>query len=207
MTATVVLASRNEKKVAELRRILVDCGLDAEVVGAESFADLPDIAETGQSFLDNSILKSGAVARHTGLVAIADDSGLTVDALNGMPGVLSARWAGQRASDEANLELVLEQTSDVPDDRRGAAFHCAASAARVRSDGGLEFLTAEADVRGRLLRQRRGANGFGYDPVFLPDGSDLTTAQMSSADNDRISHRGKALRALAEQLRDWLDAG
>lgn len=206
MTTRVVLASRNAKKIAELTRILAETGLDVEVVGAEAFEGLGDIPETGATFLANSKLKSGAVARHTGLIAIADDSGLAVDALNGMPGVLSARWAGAASSDEANLRLVLEQTEDVPDDRRGAAFHCAATAARVGADGELEFLSAEADVRGRLLRATRGSNGFGYDPIFLPDGFDITTAQMDSADKDRISHRGKALTELAHHLRSWIYA-
>jgi XTP/dITP diphosphohydrolase len=204
MTPTVVLASRNTKKVAELRRILRECGLAADVVGSEAYADLPEIPESGETFLANSTAKATAVARHTGFIAVADDSGLAVDALNGMPGVLSARWAGTGACDDDNLDLVLQQTADVPDERRGAAFHCAATAARIRPDGAVDLLIAEADVRGRLLRHRRGSGGFGYDPVFLPDGFDRTTAEMSSADKDRISHRGKAFRVLAAQLGDWL---
>lgn len=204
MTTQVVLASRNPGKAEELRRILADCGLPVEVLGAEVFADLPDIPETGASFAENSKIKSEAVARHTGLIAIADDSGLAVDALNGMPGILSARWAGKAASDQRNLDLVLEQVADVSDDRRGAAFCCAASAARIGPADNASFLVSEAEIRGRLLRERRGDHGFGYDPIFLPDGYDLTTAQMSSEAKDRISHRGQALSALAIELESWL---
>ena len=204
MTTQVVLASRNPGKAEELRRILADCGLPVEVLGAEVFADLPDIPETGASFAENSKIKAEAVARRTGLIAIADDSGLAVDALNGMPGILSARWAGKAASDQRNLDLVLEQVADVSDDRRGAAFCCAASAARIGPADNASFLVSEAEIRGRLLRERRGDHGFGYDPIFLPDGYDLTTAQMSSEAKDRISHRGQALSALAIQLESWL---
>ena len=204
MTVQVVLASRNAKKIVELRRILIASGLDVEVLGAEAYADLPEIQETGETFLANSQIKSEAVARHTGMIAIADDSGLTVDSLNGMPGVLSARWAGSSATDDDNLELVLSQISDVPDDRRGGAFRCAATAARVDEYGRAHFLAEESYVRGQLLRERRGSNGFGYDPIFLPDGFDVTTAEMSAAEKDAISHRGKALSGLAEQLKAWL---
>ncbi len=204
MTTQVVLASRNPGKAEELRRILADCGLPVEVLGAEVFTDLPDIPETGASFAENSKIKSEAVARHTGLIAVADDSGLAVDALNGMPGILSARWAGKAASDQRNLDLVLEQVADVSDDRRGAAFCCAASAARIGPADNASFLVSEAEIRGRLMRERRGDHGFGYDPIFLPDGYDLTTAEMSSEAKDRISHRGQALSALATQLESWL---
>lgn len=204
MAVQVVLASRNAKKVVELRRILIASGLDVEVLGVEAYADLPEIQETGETFLANSQIKSEAVARHTGMIAIADDSGLTVDSLNGMPGVLSARWAGPSATDDDNLDLVLSQISDVPDDRRGGAFRCAATAARVDEYGRAHFLAEESYVRGQLLRERRGSNGFGYDPIFLPDGFDVTTAEMSAAEKDAISHRGKALSGLAEQLKAWL---
>lgn len=204
MAVQVVLASRNPKKVVELRRILAASGLDVEVLGAEVYDDLPEIHETGETFLANSQIKSEAVARHTGLIAIADDSGLTVDSLNGMPGVLSARWAGPQAHDDENLNLVLAQISDVPDDRRGGAFRCAATAARVDEYDRVHFLAEESYVRGRLLRDRRGTNGFGYDPIFLPDGFEVTTAQMSAAEKDAISHRGKALTGLVARLQAWL---
>jgi XTP/dITP diphosphohydrolase len=133
-------------------------------------------------------------------VAIADDSGLTVDALNGMPGVLSARWSGRHGDDDANLDLVLAQITDVPEDRRGAAFVCAAAAAAP--DG--REVVVEQELVGTLLRGRRGSNGFGYDPIFLPDGESRTTAEMSPPEKDEISHRGKAFRALAPLLADLL---
>jgi len=188
----LVLATRNTKKLAELRRILDEAGLDVELAGPEVFAEVPEIAETGATFEENAILKARAVAAATGLPAVADDSGLCVDALNGMPGILSARWAGRHGDDEANLDLVLDQLADLPDDRRGAAFVCAAALALP--DGSAEVVTGE--VRGSLLRERRGENGFGYDPIFRPDGYTVTTAEMPAAEKDALSHRGKALRAL-----------
>lgn len=197
----VVLASRNEAKVAELRRILAEIAPDLVVLGASAFDDLPDIAETGATFAENAILKARAVSEHTGLIAIADDSGLTVDALNGMPGILSARWAGRDKDDEANLTLVLDQLADVPDERRFAAFRCAAAACLPGSPVLVEV--QEGEVTGMLLREPRGTNGFGYDPIFVPDGFDVTTAQMSAADKDAISHRGRALRALAHAIPSW----
>jgi XTP/dITP diphosphohydrolase len=188
----LVLATRNTKKLAELRRILDEAGLNVELAGPEVFAEVPEIAETGATFEENAILKARAVAAATGLPAVADDSGLCVDALNGMPGILSARWAGRHGDDEANLDLVLDQLADLPDDRRGAAFVCAAALALP--DGSAEVVTGE--VRGSLLRERRGENGFGYDPIFRPDGYTVTTAEMPAAEKDALSHRGKALRAL-----------
>ena len=158
--------------------------------------DLPDVAETGATFAENALLKAHAVSSATGHPAVADDSGLCVDALNSMPGVLSARWAGRHGDDEANLSLVLAQVSEVPDDRRGARFVCAAALAWP--DG--SELVVEGEVVGRLTRERRGSNGFGYDPIFLPDGEERTTAQMSSEEKDAISHRGRAFRALAAAL-------
>jgi XTP/dITP diphosphohydrolase len=193
---TLVLATRNTKKLAELRRILDEAGLAVELAGPEVFADVPDIAETGATFAENALLKARGVAAATGLPAVADDSGLCVDALNGMPGILSARWAGRHGDDEANLDLVLGQLADIPDERRGAAFVCAAALARP--DGSSDVVTGE--IRGVLLRERRGENGFGYDPIFRPDGYTVTTAEMSAADKDAISHRGRALRALVPHI-------
>lgn len=204
MTRTIVLASRNAKKVEELQRILTASGLDVDLVGAEVFAGLPDIAETGTTFSENAHIKAIAVAGHTGLIAVADDSGLTVAALNGMPGVLSARWAGGHGDDAANLSLVLEQVRDTPDHNRGAAFVCAAVAARVLPDGSVETVSAAGTIDGRLRREPIGANGFGYDPIFEPEGHTITTAQMSAAEKDAISHRGRAFRALADHLATWL---
>lgn len=193
--ARVVLASRNPHKVAELVRILA--AADIEVVSLSEFGDaVPEVAETGVTFAENALLKASAVARTTGLVAIADDSGLVVDALGGMPGVLSARWSGRHGDDVANLQLVLEQLTDVPDARRGASFVCAAAA--VMPDG--REVVVEGRVDGTLLRAPRGSNGFGYDPIFVPVGEKRTTAEMSSDEKDAISHRGRALRALAPRL-------
>ncbi len=192
----LVLATRNSKKLAELRRILDEAGLDVELAGPEVFAEVPDIAETGATFAENAVLKARAVAAATGLPAVADDSGLCVHALNGMPGILSARWAGKHGDDEANLDLVLGQLADLPDDQRGAHFACAAALALP--SGEAEVVTGE--VVGVLLRERRGENGFGYDPIFRPNGYDRTTAEMDAAEKDAISHRGRALRALVPHI-------
>ena len=154
---------------------------------------MPEVAETGLTFAENALLKARAVAAFTGLPAVADDSGLCVDALNGMPGVLSARWSGKHGDDEANLRLVLGQLSDVPPGRRGAHFTCAAA---LVLPSGAEHVT-EGVLDGSLTREPRGSNGFGYDPIFVPAGGELTTAQLSAAEKDKISHRGRALRALA----------
>jgi XTP/dITP diphosphohydrolase len=194
----VVLATRNAGKIAELRRILA--GYDIELVGIDEVPDAGEIAETGATFAENAMIKAREVSRLSGLIAIADDSGLTVDALNGMPGVLSARWSGRHGDDHANLELVLAQLSDVPEQRRGAAFVCAAAASAP--DG--REIVVEEEVVGVLLREPRGSNGFGYDPIFVPDGETLTTAEMSPERKDEISHRGKAFRALAPLLADLL---
>ena len=202
----MVLATRNAAKLDELRRILDDAELDVELVGAEAFAALPEVAETGTTFAANALLKARAVAAYTGLPAIADDSGLCVDALNGMPGILSARWAGGHGDDDANLDLVLAQLSEVPDERRGAHFFCAAAVAMPPSRHGEpgEARVVEGEVDGSLLRARRGTGGFGYDPIFLPYGSDRTTAQMSAAEKDAISHRGQAFRGLVPVLAELL---
>jgi XTP/dITP diphosphohydrolase len=189
----LIVATRNPEKLVELRRILEAGRVPVDVGDLGEYPDMPEVAETGLTFTENALLKARAVAAFTGLPAVADDSGLCVDALNGMPGVLSARWAGRHGDDEANLRLVLAQLSDVPDERRGAHFACAAA---LVLPSGKEHVS-EAAVYGRLIRQPRGTNGFGYDPIFVPDGSELTTAEMSPAAKDAISHRGKALRALA----------
>jgi len=191
--AGIILATRNPGKLAELRRILAAAGVSAAVTDLDDVPGMPEVAETGRTFAENALLKARAVAAFTGLPAVADDSGLCVDVLNGMPGVLSARWSGPHGDDEANLRLLLGQLADVPTGERGAQFVCVA--ALVLPSGG-EHL-AEGTVRGRLTRSPRGGNGFGYDPIFVPDGFELTTAQMSAGEKDRISHRGKALRALA----------
>jgi XTP/dITP diphosphohydrolase len=189
----IVLATRNPGKLAELRRILAAAGASAAVTDLDDVPGMPEVAETGRTFAENALLKARAVAAFTGLPAVADDSGLCVDVLNGMPGVLSARWSGSHGDDGANLRLLLGQLANVPAGGRGAQFVCVA--ALVLPAGG-EHL-AEGTVRGRLTRSPRGSNGFGYDPIFVPDGFEVTTAQMSAEEKDQISHRGKALRALA----------
>ena len=187
-----MLATRNAGKIAELGRILADVGGGVEIVGLESFPDAPDVPETGLTFADNALLKARAIAACTGLPAVSDDSGLAVDALHGMPGVLSARWAGRHGDDTANLELLLGQLADV--DERGAAFVCVAALALP--DGGGEW-TATGVLAGSLARAPRGGNGFGYDPIFVPEGLSVTTAELAPSEKDAISHRGRAFRAIA----------
>jgi len=189
----LILATRNPEKLGELRRILEAGRVPVDVSDTGEFPDLPEVAETGLTFTDNALLKARGVAAFTGLPAVADDSGLCVDALNGMPGVLSARWSGRHGDDDANLQLVLGQLADIPAGRRGAHFACAAA---LVLPSGAEHVT-EGVVDGSLTTAPRGANGFGYDPIFVPAGYEVTTAEMSPADKDRISHRGRALRALA----------
>lgn len=195
----VVLATRNQHKVAELRRILAAAELDVELVGTDEFPDLPDVRETGTTFAANALLKAHDVAQRTGCVAVADDSGLCVDALNGMPGILSARWAGTHGDDAANLALVLAQMADVPSARRGASFHCAAAVATP--DG--EERVVEGVLSGSLADAPRGENGFGYDPIFVPAGYAVTTAELTPHEKDAISHRGQAFRALVPVLEDF----
>ncbi len=191
---TVVLATRNAAKLRELARILAaeDHGTQIRLAGLDEFPGAPDVPETGATFEENALLKARAIADYAGLPAVADDSGLCVDALNGMPGVLSARWAGGHGDDRANLELVLAQVADVPGSRLGAQFVCAA--ALVVPGSGEWVVTGQ--VEGRLVRAPRGSGGFGYDPIFLPDGFGQTTAEMTADAKDAISHRGRAFRAL-----------
>jgi XTP/dITP diphosphohydrolase len=202
MAARVVLATKNRKKLDELHRILDAAGLDVDLLGIDAFPDLPDIPETESSFAGNALLKAREIARITGLPAVADDSGLCVDALNGMPGILSARWSGQHGDDAANLDLLLGQLADIPDRRRTAAFHCAAA---VALPDGTERVV-EGTIDGTLIRERRGANGFGYDPIFVPLGYQVTTAELSADEKDAISHRGQAMRALVPVLAELLEA-
>ncbi len=191
----LVLASRNQGKLVELRRILDEAARGLVVLSA-----LPDTApepvETGATFEENALIKARSAVAATGRPAVADDSGLAVDALNGMPGVLSARWAGARRDDAANLRLLLEQLADVPDERRGGGFVCAAA---LVTPGGMEHVVL-GHLRGTIARAPRGSGGFGYDPVLVPDGEHRTTAEMSPGEKDAISHRGRAFRALAAAL-------
>ena len=197
----VVLATRNAAKLRELARILEP---SVALAGLDEFPGAPDVPETGATFEENALLKARAIARHTGLPAVADDSGLSVDALGGMPGVLSARWAGGHGDDRANLELVLAQVAHVPDTRLGARFVCAAALAlppEGPAEGALREWVVTGQVEGRLIRAPRGSGGFGYDPIFLPHGFRQTTAEMTPEAKDAISHRGRAFRALAPFIR------
>jgi XTP/dITP diphosphohydrolase len=189
----LIVATRNPGKLIELRRILEAGRVPVDVGDAGDYPDMPEVAETGLTFTENALIKARAVAAFTGLPAVADDSGLCADALNGMPGVLSARWSGRHGDDDANQQLVLGQLADIPAGRRGAHFACAAA---LVLPSGAEHVT-EGVLDGSLNTAPRGTNGFGYDPIFVPQGSELTTAEMSPPDKDKISHRAKALRALA----------
>ncbi|GAC1442206.1 MAG: RdgB/HAM1 family non-canonical purine NTP pyrophosphatase [Mycobacteriales bacterium] len=196
---TVVLATRNAGKIEELQRILAPFGV--ELVGLDP--DFEPSPESAPDFRGNALAKAREACAHTGLPAVADDSGLAVDALNGMPGILSARWAGRHGDDVANLELLLSQVADVPAGRRTARFVCAAAFALP---SGRE-LAVEETLEGRLIDVPRGTNGFGYDPIFVPAGQGVTSAELSTADKDAISHRGKAFRALAPLLVQALSTG
>jgi XTP/dITP diphosphohydrolase len=192
MSTRLLLATRNAGKLAELQRLLEAAVPGVHVVGLRDVEDYPEAPETGATFTENALLKAHEGVRYTGLPSIADDSGLAVDALNGMPGVLSARWSGRHGDDDANTTLLLGQLADVPDERRGAAFVCAA--AFVTADGA--ELVLEREWRGTVSRERRGTNGFGYDPVFVPGGLDVTSAELAPEEKDARSHRGQAFAAL-----------
>jgi XTP/dITP diphosphohydrolase len=192
----LLLATRNPGKLVELRRML--SGFD--VVGLADVPDFPEAPETGATFAENALAKARDAAAATGLPSVADDSGLAVDALNGMPGVLSARWSGRHGDDRANLELLLTQLSDIADEHRGAHFACAAALALP--DGGQRVV--EGRLEGVLRRTPHGTNGFGYDPILQPDGDSRTCAELTPEEKNAISHRGKAFRALVPVLRELL---
>jgi XTP/dITP diphosphohydrolase len=196
----VVLATNNAKKLAELRRIVAAAAPDVQVLALADVPRYPEPAETERTFEGNALLKARACVAATGLPALADDSGLTVDVLNGMPGVRSARWSGAAATDQDNNELLLRQIDDVPDPGRTAQFRCAM--ALVLPDG-VEHVRL-GTMSGRLLRTPVGENGFGYDPLFVADGYDRSTAELEAADKDAISHRGQAIRAIVPVLIDEL---
>ena len=198
----LVLATRNRHKLAELTRILSATGLDVELVSLEAFPGAPDVTETGVTFEENALLKARAIAQFTGLPAAADDSGICVSVLNDMPGAFSAIWAGRHGDDEANLNVLLGQLADVPSGRRAAHFTCVAALV-IPGPEGTERLV-EGRLDGQLSQAPRGENGFGYDPVFVPDGDDRTTAEMAPEEKDAISHRGRAFRALADVINELL---
>lgn len=189
----LILATRNTYKIVELRSILSDAGLDVELVGADAYPEIPDVKETGVTFAENAFLKAHALARATGHPAVADDSGLCVDVLGGAPGIFSARWSGRHGDDRANLELLLAQLADVPDEHRAAHFECAAALALP--DGTERVVTGR--LPGTLRREPVGGGGFGYDPILQPDGETRTCAELTPEEKNAISHRGKAFRALA----------
>jgi XTP/dITP diphosphohydrolase len=197
----LVLATRNQGKIIEFRRILAELHPGAiDLVGLEHFPHVEDVEETGETFLENALLKARIIVRETGLPAIADDSGLCIDALDGAPGVRSARWSGAHGNDVANIEKVLGQIELVKDHERGAHFTCVAAFAMP--DG--RESTAEGILLGSILREPIGDNGFGYDPIFLPEESELSLAQLDAKKKDSISHRGQSLRAIAPRVAELL---
>lgn len=191
----LVLATRNAKKLVELRRALeaaapaTDIEWDSAVIGADQVESAPDVVEDGTSFAENARKKADALFLHTGVTSLADDSGLAVDVMGGAPGIFSARWAGTAANDATNRKLLLEQLADVPQAHRGAQFTCALALTIADSS-----VTFTEHMRGEILTEERGDGGFGYDPIFCPDGYDRSCAELSPAEKDSISHRGKALR-------------
>ncbi|CAG7624559.1 RdgB/HAM1 family non-canonical purine NTP pyrophosphatase [Actinacidiphila bryophytorum] len=200
MTRRLVLATRNAHKVTELRAILTGTGLDVDLVGADAYPDIPDVKETGVTFAENALLKARTLAEATGLPAVADDSGLCVDVLGGAPGIFSARWAGRHGDDAANLALLLAQLADIDPPHRAAHFACAAALALP--DGTTRV--AEGHLRGTLRHTPAGTGGFGYDPILQPDGMTRTCAELTPAEKNAISHRGKAFRALAPSVAELL---
>jgi XTP/dITP diphosphohydrolase len=206
----VFLASRNPKKIVEMRRILAEYVPDVEVLGLDDVSPYDEPAETEATFAGNALLKAHAGVRATGLPSLADDSGLCVDALNGMPGVLSARWAGTAKDDLANNTLLLQQLADVPDERRGAHFACAVAFAYPDGSDGVEEHIVHGEMPGRVIREMRGGGGFGYDVLFVADagnGPERTAAELPPDEKDAISHRGKALREIAPVVAQVLTAG
>ena len=211
--ARLVLATHNAGKLAELRQILEPLvpGLDPGSIISAASLEVTEPVEDGLSFADNALIKARALARTTGLPAVADDSGLCVDVLGGAPGIFSARWSGRHGDDEANLQLLLDQLTDVADPHRTARFTCAAVLVHPAAGRAPEQVTTiERSMEGRLARSPRGEGGFGYDPIFVPlqadepGGRDRTTAQMTPEEKHAISHRGQAFRALAPLLADVL---
>lgn len=200
----VFLASRNAKKLAEMQRILAEHVPDVKVLGLDDVTPYDEPAETEPDFEGNALLKARVAVEATGLPSLADDSGLCVDALNGMPGVLSARWSGTAKDDRANNELLLQQLADVPDERRGAHFTCAVAFAYPVGAAGIAEHVVHGTMPGRIIHEMRGTGGFGYDVLFCADGHDKTSAELPPDEKDAISHRGKALREIAPIVADVL---
>ncbi|TFV56989.1 RdgB/HAM1 family non-canonical purine NTP pyrophosphatase [Mycobacterium sp. PS03-16] len=197
----LLVASRNRKKLAELRRVLDAAGVSGlTLLSLDDVAPFDEAPETGATFEENALAKARDAFRATGIAAVADDSGIEVDALNGMPGVLSARWSGAHGDDSANTALLLGQLRDVPDGRRGGGFVSACALVSGSADAPVETVVRGV-WRGVIVREPRGTGGFGYDPVFLPDGSDRTAAELTPQEKDAASHRGRALAQLVPALR------
>lgn len=196
----VVLASHNAHKLEELRRVLAPLVPGIELIGYDG----PEPVESGVTFEENALLKARAAAAHTGLPAIADDSGISVDVLGGCPGIFSARWGGPERSDSGNVDLLLWQVSDLADEHRGAAFMCAAALALPPGASGSgddgDEVSVLAAWRGSVLRAPAGEGGFGYDPVFLPEGETRSAAQMTAEEKDAVSHRRRAFTELSKEL-------
>ncbi|MEU3194389.1 RdgB/HAM1 family non-canonical purine NTP pyrophosphatase [Streptomyces sp. NPDC006992] len=199
-TQRLILATRNAHKVVELKAILAAAGLELDLVGADAYPEVPDVKETGVTFAENALLKAHALARATGLPAVADDSGLCVDVLGGAPGIFSARWAGRHGDDGANLDLLLAQLADIDTAHRAAHFECAAALALP--DGTERVVSGR--LRGTLRHAPAGAGGFGYDPILQPEGESRTCAELDPEEKNAISHRGEAFRALAPAVRELL---
>lgn len=200
MSRVVVVATHNQKKAAELHRVLAAAGVDADVRGLDAFPAYPEPAETERTFEGNALLKARAAVAATGHLAVADDSGLEVDLLNGMPGVRSARWSGPGATDRRNLDLLLAQLADTADADRTARFVCAMA---LVTPSGQEHVVRGV-MEGRLVLEPRGTNGFGYDPAFVAEGNAVTNAELTAEQKDAISHRGRAARAIVPLLRECL---
>lgn len=200
MTQQLLVASRNRKKLAELSRVLERAGISGvHLVSLDEVPPYPEAPETAATFEENALAKARDGYEATGLPCVADDSGLTVAALNGMPGVLSARWSGNHGDDAANTALLLAQLREVPDERRGAAF--VSACALVWGTGAEHEVVVRGEWAGSIAREPQGDGGFGYDPVFVPAGTDRTAAQLSPAEKDAASHRGRALELLLPALR------
>lgn len=197
----VVLATHNQHKVAEFDRIIADRLPGITVIGYDG----PEPVEDGTSFAENALIKARAAARHTGLPALADDSGLCVDVMGGAPGIFSAIWSGRHGDDPANVELLLAQLNDIPDEHRGAHFSCAIAMVRPDEGGALAERVVTAVWPGRVARSASGSHGFGYDPIFVPEGEVVTSASLAPARKTEISHRARAFRKAIPELANLLN--
>ena len=203
MTIEIIFASKNQHKLTEVKRIVESICKDFSIVGTEELGEVSDVIESGATFAANALLKARALHEMTGKTVLADDSGLCVDALNSMPGIFSARWAGAHGDDRANLNLLLAQLQDIPDARRNAQFVCAV--AIIHEDGSERLVEGVLD--GAVTFEPRGEGGFGYDPIFIPHGLNLTTAELDATHKDLISHRGQAIRSAVSELKSLYALG